>query len=294
METLETLAGDHRLDQGHDRRQALSHRAERHRGAKQSLWQGRARQSRRTAASASPTGIRASAASSTPPGRSATSRPAPMAGSRRWRWAPRPARSGSSTGARDLRSRISTRSDEPAVYPAFHVLGRLGQGGGVRLSRRAPRAAGRVAALAWREGGRVVLWLANLTPEPVTMRIDGRGKAGRADQRDRRRRLRAGGERACTRSTRCAAVRGRYADARRLCGGAHRLGAGGRLSQSRLSREKRNDGARPQGNGRQARRQNSGISSSNSPRPESAISSNRLDAISSSSTWSIRASASRR
>jgi hypothetical protein len=32
---------------------------------------------------------------------------------------------------------------------------------------------GKVAALAWREGARVVLWLANLTAEPRTIRMAG-------------------------------------------------------------------------------------------------------------------------
>jgi hypothetical protein len=32
---------------------------------------------------------------------------------------------------------------------------------------------GKVAALAWREGARIVLWLANLTAEPLTIHMAG-------------------------------------------------------------------------------------------------------------------------
>ena len=68
--------------------------------------------------------------------------------------------------------------DGPAVYPAFHVMAGLVRGSGrplasVRVSR--PDA---VAALAWREGERRVLWLANLTANPVDLAIAGLPKDG--------------------------------------------------------------------------------------------------------------------
>ena len=61
----------------------------------------------------------------------------------------------------------------PAVYPAFHVMAGLGRGGSlhlVELKLSEPRS---IAALAWREGARTVLWLANLTPDPLTIRMSG-------------------------------------------------------------------------------------------------------------------------
>jgi len=68
--------------------------------------------------------------------------------------------------------------DGPAVYPAFHVMAGLVRGSGrplvaVNVSR--PDA---VAALAWREGDRRVLWLANLTANPVDLAIAGLPKDG--------------------------------------------------------------------------------------------------------------------
>jgi len=68
--------------------------------------------------------------------------------------------------------------DGPAVYPAFHVMAGLVRGSGrplvaVNVSR--PDA---VAALAWREGDRRVLWLANLTANPVDLAIAGLPKNG--------------------------------------------------------------------------------------------------------------------
>ena len=66
-----------------------------------------------------------------------------------------------------------------AVYPAFHVLAGLGKGRGRPLLEARASAPGRVAALAWREDGRPVLWLANLTPEPVAIRLDGLDGRGR-------------------------------------------------------------------------------------------------------------------
>jgi D-apionolactonase len=63
------------------------------------------------------------------------------------------------------------------VYPAFHVLSGLSRGCGLPLIEAPcsePRSA---AALAWLEGPRVVLWLANLTAGPMTIRMTGIGDA---------------------------------------------------------------------------------------------------------------------
>ena len=73
-------SGDYRVDQSHDRREALSYRPERHRGPHEPLRQGRPRQSRERArlpheprsSPARPVQLR--------PGRSAMSPPAPTAG----------------------------------------------------------------------------------------------------------------------------------------------------------------------------------------------------------------------
>ncbi|HZZ21586.1 MAG TPA: hypothetical protein VFE60_02955, partial [Roseiarcus sp.] len=61
----------------------------------------------------------------------------------------------------------------PAVYPAFHVMAGLARGGGHHLVEMKLSEPGKVAALAWREGARIVLWLANLTAEPLTIRTAG-------------------------------------------------------------------------------------------------------------------------
>ena len=60
-----------------------------------------------------------------------------------------------------------------AVYPAFHVLAGLTRGGGHHLIETKSSESRKAAALAWREDGRIVLWLANLTAEPQTIRIGG-------------------------------------------------------------------------------------------------------------------------
>ena len=67
--------------------------------------------------------------------------------------------------------------DEPALYPAFHVMSGLALGCGrhlVETRSSEPRA---TAALAWREGSGIVLWLANLTAEALTIGIEGLGRA---------------------------------------------------------------------------------------------------------------------
>jgi hypothetical protein len=61
----------------------------------------------------------------------------------------------------------------PTVYPAFHVLSGLSRGRGLPLVEARSSDPRRAAALAWRDGPRVVLWLANLTAEPLTVRMTG-------------------------------------------------------------------------------------------------------------------------
>jgi len=63
--------------------------------------------------------------------------------------------------------------DGPAVYPAFHVMAGLAKGCGRQLVEASVLPPGRVAALAWREADRCVLWLANLTPDPQTVHVIG-------------------------------------------------------------------------------------------------------------------------
>jgi hypothetical protein len=67
----------------------------------------------------------------------------------------------------------------PSVYPAFHVMAGLVRGCGRRLIEVRISSPGRAAALAWREGGRVVLWLANLTAEPLAFHVTGLGDVSR-------------------------------------------------------------------------------------------------------------------
>ena len=67
----------------------------------------------------------------------------------------------------------------PSVYPAFHVVAGLRSGCGKQLIDVRISSPGRAAAIAWREGGRVVLWLANLSAEPLPLRVAGLGGVGR-------------------------------------------------------------------------------------------------------------------
>ena len=60
-----------------------------------------------------------------------------------------------------------------AVYPAFHVLAGLTSGSGRPLLRVIVSRPGAVEALAWRENGRDVVWLANLTASPVEVALEG-------------------------------------------------------------------------------------------------------------------------
>ena len=63
--------------------------------------------------------------------------------------------------------------DGHALYPAFHVIAGLARGGGHHLIEAKSSEPGKAAALAWREGARSVLWVANLTVEPLTIRLGG-------------------------------------------------------------------------------------------------------------------------
>jgi hypothetical protein len=63
--------------------------------------------------------------------------------------------------------------DGHAVYPAFHVMAGLARGEGRHLLQTQLSEPRKAAALAWREDTRVVLWLANLTAEPLTIRTRG-------------------------------------------------------------------------------------------------------------------------
>jgi hypothetical protein len=67
--------------------------------------------------------------------------------------------------------------EESAVYPAFHVMAGLAQGCGRQLVEVSVSPPGRIAVLGWRQADRCVLWLANLTPEPVALRIIGLNEA---------------------------------------------------------------------------------------------------------------------
>ena len=63
--------------------------------------------------------------------------------------------------------------DGHAVYPAFHVMAGLARGGGHHLIEAKSSEPRKAAALVWRKGARSVLWLANLTAEPLTIRLGG-------------------------------------------------------------------------------------------------------------------------
>jgi hypothetical protein len=66
----------------------------------------------------------------------------------------------------------------PAVYPAFHVVAALAHGSGQPLLATSVAPPGTVAALAWRAGGRSVVWLANLTAAPVRIALSGVPQSG--------------------------------------------------------------------------------------------------------------------
>jgi D-apionolactonase len=65
------------------------------------------------------------------------------------------------------------------VYPLYHVLRDLGQAAGKpQLAARSSRP-GAVQAIAWRDNGRLVLWLANLTGQEQSVAVAG-SPAGQA------------------------------------------------------------------------------------------------------------------
>jgi hypothetical protein len=63
--------------------------------------------------------------------------------------------------------------DGIALYPAFHVMADLARGVGRHLVATPSSELRKVARLAWREGTHIVLWLANLTADPLTIRMSG-------------------------------------------------------------------------------------------------------------------------
>ena len=65
------------------------------------------------------------------------------------------------------------------VYPAFHVMAGLARGRGRRLVEARVSLPGSAAALAWSDGDRTILWLANLTAEPLKVQIEGLGDRAR-------------------------------------------------------------------------------------------------------------------
>jgi hypothetical protein len=58
-----------------------------------------------------------------------------------------------------------------AVYPAFHVMAGLARGEGCHLVAARSTEPRKAAVLAWRGNARIVLWLANLTAEPLRIRL---------------------------------------------------------------------------------------------------------------------------
>ena len=71
------------------------------------------------------------------------------------------------------------RLESQSVYPAFHVVSGLARGVGRQLVETRASTSGRVAALTWREGERAILWLANLSPDALDVRIEGLATGGR-------------------------------------------------------------------------------------------------------------------
>ena len=72
------------------------------------------------------------------------------------------------------------------VYPVYHVLRGLAAGAGKRQLETTLSNGSAVQAVAWRNGGGVVVWLANLTPEPQIVALEGlparRGRIAVLDQ----------------------------------------------------------------------------------------------------------------
>jgi hypothetical protein len=63
--------------------------------------------------------------------------------------------------------------DGIALYPAFHVMADLARGVGRHLVGMPSSEPRKVARLAWREGTHIVLWLGNLSADPLTIRMSG-------------------------------------------------------------------------------------------------------------------------
>ncbi|HVM85051.1 MAG TPA: hypothetical protein VMW18_14265 [Candidatus Binatia bacterium] len=61
----------------------------------------------------------------------------------------------------------------PAVYPLYHLIGDLAKASGAKLIGAQVSDTRSVAALAYKGNGGTVLWLANLTPKPVSVRMKG-------------------------------------------------------------------------------------------------------------------------
>lgn len=62
---------------------------------------------------------------------------------------------------------------EASVYPVYHLIADLAASSGSKLLACKSSAEGSVASLAYRDTVGTVLWLANLTPKPVSVRIKG-------------------------------------------------------------------------------------------------------------------------
>ncbi|MEQ8966785.1 MAG: hypothetical protein RID91_13235 [Azospirillaceae bacterium] len=63
--------------------------------------------------------------------------------------------------------------DGARFYPVFHVVADAARAAAAPLVAATSDAPDRVLAIAWRDGAGTTVWLANLTPEPVEVRLDG-------------------------------------------------------------------------------------------------------------------------
>jgi hypothetical protein len=68
---------------------------------------------------------------------------------------------------------------DAVVYPAFHVMAGLIRGFGRQVVDTRISAPRRIAALAWREEDKTVLWVSNLTAEPLSLRLENMAPAPR-------------------------------------------------------------------------------------------------------------------
>jgi hypothetical protein len=64
------------------------------------------------------------------------------------------------------------------VYPSFHVIAGLAPLSGATLLAAESSSPGTVGALALRDGAKTILWLANLTEEPVAVELPAEVAAG--------------------------------------------------------------------------------------------------------------------